>query len=1339
MKLIDIQRNFFRIKGDPENTYFCTKADTDAMLNVQKVWYVPCNASMQIISDIPAWITGDELDDIMPLEDTLGMAYTPASDIHKLNTNTPDSMGYDLHEALKHLKEAVGNVTDFVCERLQWSRDQIEERLFAEQVDAVALTIYNFEARNQAMIIGDQTGIGKGRVASSIIRYAMVHGMIPVYCTEKDNLFTDNYRDLSDIGCGDLVPFIVNNGATARVTTYDEESDKDIVVHSPLGIEAKEKIFRKLGEMPINPKTGKEFDYILLTYSQLNKAYKQGKKGEISNGEDFQKLAWLKSIADNCIYIFDESHNISGSRVAKTNWWKGENSDVKLAGSNVFIAFGLLANEARHSLFLSATYAKRPENLVIYAQKTCIQDAQLDNTALISTIANGGEALQEIISSAIVKEGQMIRRESNYSGIETNYIYLNKDGQKDYGVADLEAEHRSKCDFITAIINKMNQFEKEYVIPAVESKSVGTSSGKANDKKLGASHDPIFSKLHQIVSQLLYCIKTPAVADHAVSLLNQGKKVVIAVSNTMAAHFDGYSTDEYVNCDFSEVLNKGLERMFKYRMEDKEDHSTWQSTLPIDELPEEGQRIYYALKKEIEEASSGITMSPIDYMIRKIQSGTYKVGNETRHWKVGEVTGRDMQIELTNEEGTEGILRSRTKEKKNVVFSMFQNNKLDVLIINAAGSTGASAHATTKGTNLKPEEVKPRVMIIAQSELDINTEVQKRGRINRTGQLRKIPPRYDYLISAIPAETRLMMILQKKLRSLDANTTSNQKQSRSIIDTPDFINSVGDEVCDSYLSEHPEILSKLNMDGGEESQEGSRDNKKVPAKYAEKVTRYVPVLQCEEQEDFYNSISEGYEQLVKDLKMRGEYNLEVENIDLDARLIGQPEVVISRKSGNSSFADAVYKCKFDCKNLNRPYNRSTIEAMISNYCQGRDAKEIAAELAFKLAKNFEPGFHAIQAKYTQRIKEAMERIEKRKAKAEKKGDAEEVAKCEKDLQETLKVMNERMESMKARKKVEIERKKYIEFFYAGRAVMINSIGNIRGICLGTKITNKSEHGFNLSNVVISFAVGDSSKRLDLNLSDKDAFMLDVIKVLTNGIEAEGDDLDKRWIEGWNEATKELNTDRETRTIIMGNILTGYDKALKFTEEQKESGQSTGKAKLISFTTANKEVLKGVLLPRESRFATLTMLSQYEIRAMVPHFKKLLKTGEPGFFYLNRGVDLYINNDGESLKLIIKSQKTFNELSKHCYSDFEALDYRSRTFEAQRNMTFDFKCIRGQEGLVFDLLEKYDFKVELMPAQAEKLFPASAKLQKTNWQKLDVDYNNIPANTSIMENEMELMF
>jgi hypothetical protein len=69
----------------------------------------------------------------------------------------------------------------------------------AEQVDALALAIDNIE-KGAGFIIGDQTGIGKGRVNAGVIRYAMNNGLVPIFVTEGPNLYGDMYRDLKDIG-----------------------------------------------------------------------------------------------------------------------------------------------------------------------------------------------------------------------------------------------------------------------------------------------------------------------------------------------------------------------------------------------------------------------------------------------------------------------------------------------------------------------------------------------------------------------------------------------------------------------------------------------------------------------------------------------------------------------------------------------------------------------------------------------------------------------------------------------------------------------------------------------------------------------------------------------------------------------------------------------------------------------------------------------------------------------------------------------------------------------------------------------------------------------------------
>jgi hypothetical protein len=102
------------------------------------------------------------------------------------------------------------------------------------------------------------------------------------------------------------------------------------------------------------------------------------------------------------------------------------------------------------------------------------------------------------------------------------------------------------------------------------------------------------------------------------------------------------------------------------------------------------------------------------------------------------------------------------------------------MLINVVASTGGSAQSSFK----EGMDVRPRNMFVIQFELDINVEVQKRGRVNRTGQI--FPPNYYYIISCIPAEKRLQAIMKKKLSSLMSLTSGGQNQGDDLFTADDF-------------------------------------------------------------------------------------------------------------------------------------------------------------------------------------------------------------------------------------------------------------------------------------------------------------------------------------------------------------------------------------------------------------------------------------------------------------------------------------------------------------------------------------------------------------------------
>ncbi|MFI5195699.1 MAG: strawberry notch C-terminal domain-containing protein, partial [Chitinophagales bacterium] len=746
-------------------------------------------------------------------EVSLGAPYQPASEsCVVLNTQVPDSMSFETQSAIVQIKEEVGgDIDNFVRHRLQFpSQAALCKALSAEQIDAVAMAIYNIEAREQGMIIGDQTGIGKGRIAASMIRYGVCQGLKPVFLTEKANLFSDIYRDLLAIGSGHLKPFIVNS----REPKTDIKDEDGNVIYSAPAITEQQAVF-KAREIPA------KYDFVVATYSQFNSPEKKP-----------EKPLFLQAIAEGNIFIMDEAHNSSGS----------SNTGEFLQGA---------VHNTKGVIFLSATFAKRPDNMPIYAMKTAISDCNMSKDELVDSITKGGVALQEVLSAQLVAEGQMLRRERSFEGVEVNYITLD----------DKREEHRAIADNITGILRDIIAFQGKYVNEVVdELDKIAVAEGKEIEVREGTSqagvdNQPYFSKVFQVINQMLFSLKAESVAERAIMRLQEGKKPVIAFASTMGSFIETIentqglpvSDGDTINADFTEVLKRGLDGILRYTEKDVDGNSIYKK-IEVSELPPEAQAEYNRIYERIRSVSTGITISPIDVIIKKLQDAGYSVA---------EVTGRKYEVQLNSKTG-KGLIMSRKRMNTNDAFRQFNNNEVDVLMINQSGSTGASAHAIPTA-KVPASQVKQRVMIVLQAELDINTEVQKRGRINRTGQILK--PIYDYVTSAIPAEKRLMMMLQKKLKSLDANTTSNQKQSTKILDVPDFLNKYGDKIVKEYLIENPDINDLLDdplklKDSKADSKEGGSP---IPIEdAAHKVSGRVAVLSTKMQQDFYNEVAERY-------------------------------------------------------------------------------------------------------------------------------------------------------------------------------------------------------------------------------------------------------------------------------------------------------------------------------------------------------------------------------------------------------------------------------------------------------------------------------------------------
>lgn len=1104
--------------------------------------------------------------------DELGMPYTPASDsCVVLDTVVPDSMGYETHSALQRIKEAVGgDIDEYVRVKLNYkTKTELCKALSAEQIDAVAMAVYNIEERNQGMIIGDQTGIGKGRVAASIIRYGVHQGVQPIFITEKANLFSDIYRDLVAIGSSNLVPFIVN-GRESKTDIKDEDGE---IVHQALPTNEQTRIFK-------DQKVPARFDFIVATYSQFNSPEKKP-----------EKPLFLNAIAEDTIVIMDEAHNSSGS-----------------SNTGAFMQ-GMLAR-TRGVIFLSATFAKRPDNMPIYAMKTAISEANMTRDALVEAIIKGGVALQEILASQLVAEGQMIRRERSFEGVEVNYITLD----------DREQEHKAIADNITVILRDIIGFQGKHVDDMVEElDDIAVAEGKQVDLREGTSqagvdNQPYFSKVFNVINQMLFSIKAEAVAERAIMRLKEGKKPVIAFASTMGSFIEQMENDngmpvsdgDTINADFSEVLQKGLDGILRYTETDVDGQKVYKK-FDISEFSTEGQAEYLRIAGEIKEISTGITISPIDVIVRKLTDAGYRVA---------EVTGRKYELQI-NPKTNKALVVSRKKINTNDAFREFNNNEVDVLLINQSGSTGASAHAIVT-PKVPKDQVKQRVMIVLQPELDINTEVQKRGRINRTGQIMK--PIYDYVNSAIPAEKRLMMMLQKKLKSLDANTTSNQKSSTKILDVPDFLNKYGDRIVADYLKENPAI--NLLLDDPLHIKDREVEAAELE-NAAHKVSGRVAVLSTKMQQDFYNEISTRYNEYVEYLKQVDEYDLEVEAMNLQAETLDSRTVIVG-KGGQSEFGDDSVLETVMANVLRKPFSRNEVENLLNESLQGKDAlvqqREIIEEYEQFMSRLLQEEVKE-NAEHYETLTREVPNEKKLKKILEKEGQAAYQSAIESRNQELQKAKTDAED--KIRKTIS-NRQQYLggtfNYFYVGRnlAYPINSFDAgqelVFAVFLGFIIDKRLKNPYVPSKLRLRFAISNSNKYIAIPAS----YSKDVSAIM--GASVNGQTKSKEdTLSKWESAIKESTVDRKTRHIITGNLLQAF---------------AAYKGKLVSYTTIDGATKKGILMPENWNPGNAI---QQKVEVPISRAAKLIRS-LPNGQQITTSNNVSIFKQYDKFKIIVSSSK-----------------------------------------------------------------------------------------------------
>ena len=1035
--------------------------------------------------------------------------YLSASDHGTLDTLIPANIQNATENALVQLEAQHGPVDQFVARELKYEDpEKMQEYFAAEQVDAIAMALHQIQ-RGKAIILGDQTGIGKGRVNAALMRYAMIQGLTPVSLTEKPNLYGDTIRDLNDTGIEEYLgrpvkPFLTNAGAKVPVDQEaidwwaEMEDAKESGKKRP---KQRGKFLRgftsekALAEMRKIAKDGLgDYDIVFTTYDQLKS------KG----GKDTQRRQFIRQIIPNALVTLDESHNAFGSA--------GERQPAG-AADNVAQVVRKLADEAAGVMFSSATYAKRPDGMDLYA-RTDLGDAVENVAQLGEVITKGGLPMQQVVASMLSEAGQYIRREKSFDGIKYDVKAVDVDTQ-DY---DTFSEAMASIAFSEQLLQADPAYEGWIDDLAKEGAGTARDSGVG---KTGVESVNFTSLMHNIISQYLLGAKAAPAAERAIASLKRGEKPVITLDKTNESFLTAYMDEnnlevgDTIDATFRDVVGRYLDRIRRVTVKMPDD-TTQHREFPIEMMTDTTQDAIKRTRDLINKISDDLPLSPIDKIISMIEDAGYSIS---------EITGRQTRI-IYGKDGTATIGQRKPGEisagGRRVTLGKFNSGNLDVLLLNRAGSTGLSAHASKTF-----KDQRPRHMIIAQAESNIDTHMQMLGRINRSGQ--EVVPSYEQLAASIPAEARPAAVLAKKMASLSANTTGAAKSDLSGKTAVDFMNKYGDEVVWKVLEDNPDWYNALVT-----SKKPSKED------FARKVTGRLVFLPMKQQQEFLDLVTSEYLAMIEMKDRLGENDLEAKFQDLKAEF-GET-ITLKPKEGDSPFQEAVQ------------LREASVLATGKAYTGERVAQLAAAGAGMEKMDSPTLTLQGVLNNGWQRSRDRAMEVG---------------AEQQTWFQEQL----DKAKTPESKDKVRTKNGRTIQrwedmnrMLEIGNPVQMKVSGeDVYGVVIAREDTKKAQQPMAYSNHVVTIAVPTTSAQIKLPMSrfamgsDPEAMKDDAIVVdRASGIDTEN------LLKLFDSAAK---GGRETRYIITGNIVAGFD--------------ATGaRGQIINFSDSEGNIQPGIMMSRQ---------------------------------------------------------------------------------------------------------------------------------------------------------------
>lgn len=862
--------------------------------------------------------------------------YIPSSQVSEPDSMIPKNLLAPTRKALASIIEETSlGIDEFVSSKLGWSIDEMADYLVSEQVDAVALGIRAIDT-GTAFMEADQTGLGKGRVMASLARYARMAGKHPFFLTEKADLFRDIYRDIDQVGSLDMFrnPFILNDGVKLeRNEGFSVRSQKrddrlmelaEMAASSDISLTTYSQFNQKVGpgdemlagtlarmlkalddgqplssllsignpdQLPLKllPAGWEQMDDATLltgmaTLPDLATARAEKAAGNPLSADQEHVLrfdlpmdrlslrkrwlaampaaalknSWMTEVSRDQILLMDESHNASGD------------------ASNIGKFMKRVTQGAGSVIFSSATFAKEAENYGIYAR---LFPSFVNLEEMTKTMNRGGAPLMEIVSTMLAEDGRMIRRESDISNVRFSVVIDSARRQRNVSWSDSVADVLASMTYLSGEMEKLVGAQNAAITANLPA---GTTKRKI--REMGMQYTNFSSKFYTINRVFQMILLADFCADRCIESLKGGMKPVVTVENTMdsvlGALYDGDTSmpeDEDLSVLADGVRLLGRKASFSDILRIYAEKIMWGKD-------DNGQPVRLgngALDKEIDaifkmiDALPHIPVSPLDVVAQRIQDAGYAVG---------EVSNRSYQV-IPQADGSDAIERRRRVPNAKVVDE-FNNGNIDCVILSASGSTGISLHASEQFADQRQ-----RRLIELQPAADIVRRLQFWGRVNRRGQV--CPPEVDLISSGMPAEIRLMIMNNAKLRKLSANISGNSDNSAIDENIPDIINPVGNEVCFRWLENNPDVATLLGIRLPEGEMFSGTD-------IVNKLTSRLTMLPVARQERVYDELVAEFKALIAQYEAEGRNPLASGQMDIRATVAPEKHVVSIPLGGTGS-------------------------------------------------------------------------------------------------------------------------------------------------------------------------------------------------------------------------------------------------------------------------------------------------------------------------------------------------------------------------------------------------------------------------------------------------------